>query len=376
VRLTVARLRAEVVARAFPEPAALGAVVARLGFVQMDPIRAPARAQDLILRHRAPGYRAGDLERHYPGLDVDEDLVYAYGVVPSAVRRLLHPRAGAAADAAADPLARRVLDYVFEYARDAAPGAAPAPGAAVHPRDVAAHFGAGAERNAWGGRSHATTRALERLHHHGLLRVARRERGVRLYAPAPPAAAPLPADERARELVLLLARLFAPLPEAALRRLMGYLRHALPADEGRRTVAALLRAGALERGDADGVAYVWPAGALAADAAADAADAAPAVRFLAPFDPVVWDRARFAHLWGWEYRFEAYTPAARRARGYYALPLLWRDRVVGWANVAARGGALDVALGFVAGRPRERGFARAVDAEVAALAAFLAPPPG
>ena len=36
------------------------------------------------------------------------------------------------------------------------------------------------------------------------------------------------------------------------------------------------------------------------------------VRLLAPFDPVVWDRDRFERLWGWAYRFEAYTPAAKR----------------------------------------------------------------
>ncbi len=59
-----------------------------------------------------------------------------------------------------------------------------------------------------------------------------------------------------------------------------------------------------------------------------------AVRLLAPFDPVVWDRRRFEAFWGWAYRFEAYTPAPRRVRGYYALPLLWRDQVIGWGNLA------------------------------------------
>ena len=38
--------------------------IRRLGFVQADPIRAPARAQDLILRHRVADYRAGDIQRH------------------------------------------------------------------------------------------------------------------------------------------------------------------------------------------------------------------------------------------------------------------------------------------------------------------------
>jgi len=41
------------------------------------------------------------------------------------------------------------------------------------------------------------------------------------------------------------------------------------------------------------------------------------VWLLAPFDPVVWDRRRFK-LWGWAYRFEAYTPAPKRVRGNYA----------------------------------------------------------
>ena len=53
------------------------------------------------------------------------------------------------------------------------------------------------------------------------------------------------------------------------------------------------------------------------------------VRLLAPFDPIVWDRRRFELLWSWPYRFEAYTPVAKRRWGYYALPLLWRESVIG-----------------------------------------------
>ena len=98
------------------------------------------------------------------------------------------------------------------------------------------------------------------------------------------------------------------------------------------------------------------------------------MRLLAPFDPIVWDRRRFELLWGWAYRFEAYTPAARRVRGYYALPLLWRDRVVGWANLSWRDGVLSHTLGYVAASaPGEAGFARALDDELARLRRFLAP---
>src|SRR5918996_819013 len=59
-----------------------------------------------------------------------------------------------------------------------------------------------------------------------------------------------------------------------------------------------------------------------------------AARLLAPFDPVVWDRRRFELLWGWAYRFEAYTPVAKRVRGYYALPLLFGTRAIGWGTVS------------------------------------------
>jgi uncharacterized protein YcaQ len=96
------------------------------------------------------------------------------------------------------------------------------------------------------------------------------------------------------------------------------------------------------------------------------------VRLLAPFDPLVWDRARFELLWGWAYRFEAYTPKAKRKLGYYALPMLWRDEVIGWANASVTGSALTVETGYVRGRaPRERAFRAALEAEVTRMKAFL-----
>src|SRR5690242_13544724 len=85
-------LRRAALRNAFPRAAPLGAALARQGFVQLDPIRAPARAQDLILRHRVPGYRAGDLERRYPRLGLEEGYFYAYGVMTPELRGLLLPR--------------------------------------------------------------------------------------------------------------------------------------------------------------------------------------------------------------------------------------------------------------------------------------------
>ena len=62
--LTLAHLCRYTLARSLFRPTTLARAVNRLGFVQADPIRAPARAQDLTLRHRVVDYRAGDLVRY------------------------------------------------------------------------------------------------------------------------------------------------------------------------------------------------------------------------------------------------------------------------------------------------------------------------
>jgi uncharacterized protein YcaQ len=54
---------------------------------------------------------------------------------------------------------------------------------------------------------------------------------------------------------------------------------------------------------------------------------------LCPFDPVVRDRARLLRLFHFDYRFEAFTPTAKRKHGYYVLPLLQADEMVGRADL-------------------------------------------
>jgi len=350
VAAAIERLRAHAIGHSLFEPTDLQAAVDRLGFVQADPIRAPARAQDLILRHRVAAYRIGDLERRFNRLAVEEDYLYAYGFLARRVWRLLHPRAALPLSS----LERRVLDAVRELG-------------VVHPRALEARFGRRRVTNAWGGLSKATTHALDHLHHRGHLRVARRDRGIRLYeAVAERAAGPSPAGERLRGLILAVADVLAPVAERTLQAIAARLRRSIArAPDHRDIIRALRASGELASCAADGVVYLWPA------SAGEAAPAPRQVRFLAPFDPVVWDRQRFEHLFGWSYRFEAYTPPARRVRGYYAMPLLWRDRVVGWANASAADGSLGVEIGFAGGRPRERDFGREVDAEIARLEAQL-----
>jgi uncharacterized protein len=335
----------------------IATAMADVEFVQCDPIRSPARAQDLILRHRVTDYRVGDLDLAYPLLDLDEDYLYAYGVIARRLRSLLHPRGERRRPSG---LAASVLAFVREAG-------------VVHPREVAARFGNERAQNGWGGSSAATTLALDSLQHHGFLRVARREAGVRLFAAAPPLGRRLDPARRLRELVLRTARTLAPVPEASLGTTVSPAARRLQGTGGRTAVRQLLADGHLSAADIDGVRYVWPVDMPASDSDADPA-AVPEVRLLAPFDPVVWDRRRFEHLWGWAYRFEAYVPAAKRQMGYYAMPLLWRDRVIGWANCSRTAvDGLSVEFGFVDGRPRERAFRAALDDEIARLDAFLQP---
>jgi uncharacterized protein YcaQ len=56
---------------------------------------------------------------------------------------------------------------------------------------------------------------------------------------------------------------------------------------------------------------------------------------LSPFDPIVWDRRRARELFGFDYKIECYTPAPQRIYGYFSLPILWRDRLVGRLDAKA-----------------------------------------
>src|SRR3954454_11616334 len=97
---TLTDLRRFAVVRSLFPPTSLARALERLGFVQADPIRAPARAQDLTLRHRVRGYRAGDLERRYAELGIEEDFFTTYGFVTRELQALMHPRSiGVAAEA-------------------------------------------------------------------------------------------------------------------------------------------------------------------------------------------------------------------------------------------------------------------------------------
>jgi len=351
--------RLAVVRSLFP-PTTLRRAVERLGFVQADPIRAPARAQDLILRHRVKDYRAGDLERRYSALGIAEDVFINYGFVTPALQQLMHPRPRGLRPVAGTKAATSLLAFVRRRGE-------------VHPRHLVEHFGASSVTNYWGGSSAATTHLLDKLHYLGLLRVTRREGGIRLYALHDHPARPNDATARDASLdalVDVVVNCYAPVPGSSLAMLVARLRYAVPQWRAHLRRALTRAKARLSHARAGEVDWYWPA-----DEPIPRAAAPPVVRFLAPFDPVVWDRARFERLWGWVYRFEAYTPEAKRKLGYYALPLLWRDTVIGWGTFSIERGRLLSNIGYIASRPpKDPAFRGALAEELARFGRFLGLP--
>jgi hypothetical protein len=357
--ISINQLRHAAVMRSLVAPVTLPKAIAKIGFVQADPIRAPARAQDLILRHRVRNYRAGDLERKYPLLEIEEDFFVNYGFLPRQLQTLLHPRnfrEPLRIEREARGLSARVLAFVQENG-------------ATHPKDLEREFGRRSVGNYWGGNSSATTRVLDALHYRGQLRVARRVSGIKVYEAAAHLSSlcecPMSKGEQAHGLINLIVQIYAPLPEASLGYLVALLRYGAPHLTAQLKEALKKTKSMLPQAKIEGVNYLWPEGETFKTATPEK------VFLLAPFDPIVWDRRRFEHLHDWRYLFEAYTPAAKRKLGYYALPMLWRERAVGWANLKMMDGHLQSDIGFVKGQPKEKSFQRELDAELEQIRIFL-----
>jgi uncharacterized protein YcaQ len=131
---------------------------------------------------------------------------------------------------------------------------------------------------------------------------------------------PTPSEEEShRE---LLMRSAAALGVGTATDLIDYYR--LPVRPGRARLAELVEDGRLVEIEVEG--WAQP-GFLHPEATRPRA--VPVATVLSPFDPVVWNRERAERLWDFQYRIEIYTPAARRVYGYYVMPVLVDERIVG-----------------------------------------------
>ena len=198
------------------------------------------------------------------------------------------------------------------------------------------HFEGSSEGGMWNWKP--AKAMLDRLWNHGELVVAGRQGFQRLYdlpervLPRAVLDAPLPGEaERLRSLALKAVRARGALTEAGVVehwRLKGGVARVRP------IVDALVADGALERVSVEdgGAPVLVPAGA-------DLEPTAPSTAvLLSPFDNLLWDRPFARRVLGFDHLIEVFKKAPERRYGYYVLPLLWRDRIVGRADLKSERG--------------------------------------
>ncbi len=309
------------------------AALSHHGFVQIDPINVCGRMHEHILRNRVERYNEGDLHRYLHGLSDEAPLdATPMSVNERAAFEHFHP---ARIVLSAFPLeAWRYLRPQIERRaskRGQWMGRLKAEERRLAERVLAQIAERGAlssleiddptrSHNGWND-SRLAKVVMDKLFGHGRLLIARRIRGRRVYD--------LP------ERVLPSAARNAPTPT--------------PAEVSRWTVELKLRQHRLTplkrtelphvtdlvqpvRVDGCPALYCLRSDLALLDESASGGDD---VRLLAPLDPLIIDRAVVKALWGFDYTWEVYTPAAKRKRGYYALPLLVGDRLVGDVDLKA-----------------------------------------
>jgi uncharacterized protein len=335
-----------------PPFADVASALSRLGYVQIDPINVCGRMHDLILRNRVVNYREGDLMRHLHGAAGNN----ASPTQASAKHSAVEVSARAAEERIAFEHHHPETHILVAFPLEAWPHLLGAMRARARrtgawsgrltPKErelapqllaeIAARGPLGSEdfadrrraqRVVWGAATLVKS-TLQKLFFHGRLLIAQRVSQRRRYdlpervLPARILAQPAaPAAETTRWLALLKLRQ---------RRLATLKRSELAAVAD--AVQAVTISGCPPlfclREDAPLLA------GMSAEPANSIAASAP-VRLLAPLDPLIYDRRVTAALWNFEYTWEAYTPAARRTRGHYALPILAGTELVGHVDPKA-----------------------------------------
>ncbi len=362
--------RFAVCATGLAEPFAdLGAAMAHHGFIQIDPINVCGRMQEHIARNRVHGYKLGDLHGHLHGVSDDtpralpvhapEERTAFEHFHPSRVvlaafpvetwphlRPLMLHRSrmtgnwGGKLTPGERRLATRILREISERG-------------ALASDDIDHHTRA---HNGWT-TARTTKVVMDKLFAHGRLLIARRINGRRVYD-LPEHILPSKVLEARRPSARATARWQTEL-KLRQHRLVSLKRDELPLVADRVQPIVLPDDGPL-------LYCLKQDLPLLEKAQGGEMNLPESPRLLAPLDPLILDRTILQRLWKFEYTWEVYTPAAKRRRGYYALPILAGDRFVGHVDLKAdrRTGKL-----CVVGRQVKRGHRSAP--AIAELAAFL-----
>jgi len=309
-------------------------LIERMGFVQIDSINIVERAHHLTLAARLQGYRPAMLARLLEReRRLFEHWTHDASAIPTAWYPWWKPRF--------ERYRQRVLGHpwwltrvgpdpqkVFDHVRDRIAREGP-----LMAKDFEDERPAGTDKTWWGWKPQKA--ALEYLWRTGELTIARRVNFHKVYDLAerilPHAHAAAPPD-REEYLAWSCRSALERLGVATSSEIAGFWNAVSLEDAGawaRRAAdageIAAVQVGALD-GDRPRNAYALPDWEARATALPPAP---PRIRLLSPFDPILRDRRRTLRVFGFDYRFEAFVPEAQRQHGYYVLPVLEGERLVG-----------------------------------------------
>jgi uncharacterized protein YcaQ len=310
-------------------PDAVLEVFRRLGSIQFDPLAVAGRTHDLVLHARVAGYEPAWFEQLYERREIFEAYNKGLSFVPTTAFPFFRTTIfrQPARLVAENP---EVAAHVLERIRAEGPLSA---------RDFERAQGPTTD---WFGAPTNTVRAvLEAYAVTGVLGLARRDGNRRVYdllerlLPAGVLAVDVPLREQLRHRMLSRYRAHGLLGVGGGGDVFGGLGPAKQDPErpelpGRTALREeLVECGALVPVEVEGVRGKRFVLAEEVALLADPPEPPPSVAFLPPFDPLVWDRPLLGSLFGFEYVWELFHPPAKRRWGWYVLPLLFGDRLVG-----------------------------------------------
>ena len=318
--------------RALPaEPASVLTAIERLGLLQFDPLEVPgARNHDLVLHARIRGYRREWCEQWLYGPDRRLIELYNKSLNMVPMHELPHYRIswqrnapevdGGILSEQAD-----VAQAILRRLRTDGPLSTAAFSEHAHAVDW------------WWAPTRASRAVMEALFVTGRIGIARRDGNRRYYdlieRLVPPDVLRLKESEEDAMAHRLLSRFRAVGLTTPVGTQSEVMYSAGNSVERVRRTARLVEDGELLPIEVEGLKcprYVIAAEESILESTADPDSLpAPSVSFLAPLDPLVWDRRMLRELWGFDYLWEVYVPEPKRRWGYYVLPILFGDRFVG-----------------------------------------------